>query len=84
MLCFLDDETTPFFSTSMESHTHTRKGRGVRRTDEETPPAFAFLKITVGRETSALVSSRRPVRLLPRDLQMRPSSFASAVRGNRV
>jgi hypothetical protein len=39
-----------------EPHTHTHKARGVRRTDEETPAAFAFLKITVGRETSALVS----------------------------
>jgi hypothetical protein len=86
MLCFLDDETTfSFFTTSMESHTHAHKARGVCRTDEETPPAFAFLKITLARETSALVSSSRgPVRLLLRDFQMRPSSFASAVRGNRV
>jgi hypothetical protein len=43
MLCLLDDETTlSLFTTSMESHTHTHKASGVRRTDEETPPAFCL------------------------------------------
>jgi hypothetical protein len=83
ILCFLDDETT-LSSPPAWRATHAHKGRGVRRTDEETPLAFAFLKITVGRETSARVSSSGPFRLLLRDFQMRPSSFASAVGGNRV
>jgi hypothetical protein len=59
ILCFLDDEITLSSSPPpawRATHTHTHKARGVRRTDEETPAAFAFLKITVGRETSALVS----------------------------